>query len=255
VTADISATWLIAFLLATVRAGAWLVVVPPFSSRQTMPPVALVGVAAGFGILSAPLLQAQGVPTTTPGLIGAIVVQVFTGVALGMVVNILVSTIAAAGGMVDQFGGINPPPSMDPLSENQQPLFGQLYNQVAILCLFVSNGELLLVRGFEMSFSTHGLTLGSSQTLASVVVGDLATFFTAALEIAAPVVVVLFAVQVALALVAKAAPQLNAWWLGLPLQVLLSLMLSAVAIRLVPAYTSDLVSRVLQDTRALLGAG
>lgn len=253
-TLAVSATWLIAFLLATVRAGAWLVVVPPFSSRLTMPPVAMVGVAAGFGILSAPLLQAQGVPTTTPGLIGAIVVQVFTGVALGLVVNILVATAAAAGGMVDLFGSINPPPSMDPLSENQQPLFGQLYNQVAILCLFVSNGELLLVRGFEMSFSTHGLTLGSSQAVASTVVGDLATFFTAAFEIAAPIVVVLFAVQVALALVAKAAPQLNAWWLGMPLQVLLSLMLSAVAIRVLPAYVSDLVDRALQDTRLLLGA-
>ena len=252
-TVDVSATWLLAFLLATVRAGAWLVVVPPFSSRQTMPPVALVGVAAGFGILSAPLLQAQGVPTTTPGLIGAIVVQVFTGVALGMVVSILVSTAAAAGGMVDMFGSINPPPSMDPLSENQLPLFGQLYNQVAILSLFVSNGELLLVRGFEMSFATHGLVLGSSQGVATTLVGDLSTFFTAALEIAAPIVVVLFAVQVALALVAKAAPQLNAWWLGLPVQILLSLLLSAVAIRVLPAYMSNLVDRVLQDTRLLLG--
>lgn len=250
-TIDVSATWLIAFLLATVRAGAWLTVVPPFSGRA-VPAVAMVGMAAGFGILSAPLLQAQGVPTQTPALIGAVVVQVFTGLALGFVVNILVSTVAAAGGFVDYFGGINPPPAMDPLSENQQPLFGQLYGQVAILCLFVTNGELLLVRGFELSFHTHGLTLASSQTLAGVVAGDLATLFTASLEISAPIVVVLFAVQVALALVAKAAPQLNAWWLGLPLQILLSLVLSAVAIRLVPAYLGDLVDRALQDTRSLL---
>lgn len=252
---DVSATWLIAFLLATVRAGAWFVVVPPFSSRGMIPPVALVGVAAGFGILSAPLLQAQGVPTTTPSLIGAVVVQVFTGAALGMVVNILISTAAAAGGMVDQFGGINPPPSTDPLSESQQPLFGQLYSQVGILCLFVSNGELLLIRGFELSFQTHGLTSGSAQGVAGAVVGDLATFFAASLEIAAPVVVVLFALQVALALVAKAAPQLNAWWLGMPVQILLSLLLSAVAIRLLPAYMSDLVDRAVHDTRLLLGGG
>lgn len=251
-TITVSATWLIAFLLASVRAGAWLAVVPPFASKTTVPAVALVGMAGGFGILSAPLLQAQGVPTDTPGLIGSIVVQVFTGLALGFVVNILVSTLTAAGGFIDQFGSINPPPAMDPLSENQQPLFGQLYGQVAVLCLFVSNGELLLVRGFELSFSTHGLTLASSHSLASTVIGDLATFFTASLEIAAPIVVVLFAVQVALAMVAKAAPQLNAWWLGMPVQVLLSLILSALAIRLVPSFLGDLVNRALQDTRSLL---
>lgn len=251
-TIDVNSAWLLAFLLATVRAAAWLAVVPPFASRATVPAPALMGVAAGFGLLSAPLLAAQGVPTSTAALIGAVLVQVFTGVALGVVVNILVSTVGAAGSFIDLFGGINPPPALDPMSENQLPLFGQLYSQVAILCLFVSNGELLLVRGFELSFRTRGLTFTSSTSLAHVVVGDVATFFTAALEISAPVLVVLFALQVALALAAKAAPQLNAWWLGLPLQVALALVLSAVAIRVVPGYLSDLVSRALQDTRALL---
>jgi flagellar biosynthetic protein FliR len=249
---DLNATWLLAFLLSTVRAGAWLAVVPPFQVTGPVPKVATVGVAAGLGLLSAPLLEAHGVPTTSAGLIGSVVLQVVTGVALGLVVSVLISTVGAAGGFIDLFGGINPPPSMDPLSENQEPLIGQLYSQVAIVCLFVSNGELLLVRGFELSFTIPGLPIGNGHLLATVLVGDLATLFTAALEIAAPVVVVLFALQVALALLAKAAPQLNAWWLGLPAQVLLALLLTAIAIRFVPAYVSDLVGRALGDTRALL---
>jgi len=109
------------------------------------------------------------------------------------------------------------------------------------------------VRGFELSFSVAGPSAADGGRLAGVLVGDLATFFTASLEIAAPIVVILFVVQIALALVAKAAPQLNAWWLGMPLQILLSLVLAAFAIRVVPAYLSDLVNRSLQDVRALLG--
>ncbi len=249
---DVSATWLLAFLLASVRAGAWLAVVPPFQRGGAVPTVAMVGVATGLGLLSAPLVEASGVPTTSSALIVAVVVQVVTGVALGLVVNVLISTVGSAGSFIDLFGGVNPPPSMDPLSENQEPLFGQLYNQIAIVCLFVSNGELLLVRGFELSFTTSVEPLGSGHTLAAVLTGDLATFFTASLEIAAPVVVVLFALQVALALVAKAAPTLNAWWLGLPAQILLALLLAAVAVRFLPAYLSDLVDRVLSDTRVLL---
>jgi flagellar biosynthesis protein FliR len=58
-----------------------------------------------------------------------------------------------------------------------------------------------------------------------------------------------------LALVAKAAPQINAWWLGMPLQILLALILSAFAIRVVPPYLSELVTRSLQDAHVLLGAG
>jgi len=252
---DVNATWLLAFLLASVRAAAWLAVVPPFSSRASVPPVALVGIAGGFGILSEPLLAAHGVPTDTAGLIGSLVTQVVIGVALGFSVQILVSSVSSAGGLIDLFGGVNPPPSEDPLSQSQVPLFGQLYDQVAIVALFVSNGELWLVRGFESSFTVAAPTAADGGRLASVLVGDLATFFTASLEIAAPIVVILFVTQIALALVAKAAPQLNAWWLGMPLQILLSLALTAFAIRVVPAYLSDLVTRSLQDVRYLLGAG
>jgi flagellar biosynthetic protein FliR len=246
-------TWLIGFLLAFVRSAAWLAVVPPFSSLQSVPRTVIVGIAGGFAILSAPLVVAAGVPTTTPALIGAIVMQILAGVALGFVVRILVATIGSAGSMVDLLGGINPPPAMDPLSQNQLPLVWQLYDQVAILSLFVSNGELMLVRGFESSFATRSITAGGGGLLANVLVADLATFFTASLEIAAPIMAVLFCTQIALALLAKAAPQLNAWWLGMPLQILLALVMSAFAIRVVPGYLTQLVNRALQDGHLLLG--
>lgn len=250
---NVDAVWLIALLLAFVRAGAWLVVVPPFQRRSTVPPIALVGVAAGLAVLSASQVEAQGVPTDTPGLIGAVVLQVVIGIALGFSVQILLSAMPAAGSMVDLFGGINPPPAMDPLSENQMPLLGQFYEQVAIVLLFVTNGELLLVRGFEASFAMKTFHLSSGTYVAQVLVSDLATFFVATLEIVAPILIVLFAAQIGLAMLAKAVPQMNAWWLGLPLQIILSLVLVAVSLRVLPGYMSNLLSRAVQDMTTLIG--
>ena len=250
---SLNAVWLLAALLAFVRAAAWLVVMPPFQSRTTVPPIALVGVAGGLAILSAPQVMSQGVPTDTGGLVGAVVVQVVLGVALGFCVQILLSTISSAGIMVDLFGGINPPPAMDPLSQNQIPILGQFYEQMAIVLLFVTNGELLLVKGFEFSFSVTTLHLTSSAVMAHVLVSDLATFFVASLEIAAPIIVVLFAAQVGLAMLSKAAPQMNAWWLGLPLQIMLSLVLVAVTVRVLPGYLSHLLARAAQDMTTMIG--
>lgn len=246
-------TWLIGFLLAFVRSAAWLAVVPPFANVQNLPRMVLVGVAGGFAILSAPLVAAAGVPTTTPALIGAIVMQILTGVALGFSVRILIGTIASAGGLIDLLGGITPTPEMDPLSANQMPIMGGLYDQIAIVALFASNGELLLVHGFETSFATSGVLAGGGGDLVKVLVSDLATFFTASMEIAAPIMAVLFCTQISLALLAKAAPQLNAWWLGLPLQILLSLLMTAFAIRVLPGYLTQLVDRALQDAHLILG--
>ena len=59
--------------------------------------------------------------------------------------------------------------------------------------------------------------------MASVITGDVTTFFAAAVEIAAPVIVVLFATQILLALLAKSAPQINVFVFGFPLQILIAL--------------------------------
>jgi flagellar biosynthesis protein FliR len=249
----IDAQWLIAFLLAFIRAGAWLAVVPPFSNRKVIPPTAIVGVAAGLAILATPQLVGTALPTDTPELVGAVVLQVLTGVALGLSVSILLGAITAAGGIIDIFGNINPPPSLDPLSENQTPILGQFYEQLGLVLLFATNGELFIVRGFESSFSAAGLTLASTGRISTVLVNDLVTFFTAALEIAAPIIVVLFTAQIGMAMLAKAAPQMNVWLLSFPLQVLLTLGLVTIALQTLPGVLDHLVGRVLQSTGALLG--
>jgi flagellar biosynthetic protein FliR len=249
----VDAQWLIAFLLAFVRAGAWLAVVPPFADRKVIPPTALVGVAAGLAILATPHLAATALPQDTGALLGAVVLQVLTGVALGLSVRILIGAVTAAGGLVDVFGGINPPPELDPLSENQTPVLGQFYEQVGLALLFATNGEMLVIKGFESSFGAAGLTLSSTAHVTSVLVNDLVTFFTAALEIAAPIIVVLFASQIGMAMLAKAAPQMNVWLLSFPLQMLLTLGLVALALQTMPGVIDQLVHRVVQSGGAITG--
>lgn len=244
--------WLIAWLLAFVRAAAWLAIVPPFSNRRAIPAPALIGIAGGLALLVAGRIPPSAVPTDSAGLIGAVVLQAFTGLILGLPVMILLSAVTSAGGLVDLFGGIMLPPSLDPLSGAQTQLMGQLYEQIALVLLFVSDGEMLIVHGFIASFGTNGLTLTSVSRVASLFTGDLATFFLAAIEMTAPIILVLFATQIVLALLAKAAPQMNVWILGFPLQIMLSLLLVGVGVTVLPGYLSNIVGRILQDMGALL---
>ena len=62
----------------------------------------------------------------------------------------------------------------------------------------------------------------------------------------------LFATQIGLALLSKAAPQLNVWVLGFPVQALMSLMFVAVGVRVLPGYLGNLIGRVGQDMAALV---
>jgi flagellar biosynthetic protein FliR len=74
----------------------------------------------------------------------------------------------------------------------------------------------------------------------------------ATLDIAAPLIAVLFAAQIGLALLARAAPQLNVWALGMPIQVILPLVFVAIGIRVLPGYMGNILSRVAQDMTAIM---
>lgn len=244
--------FLIGFLLALARTIAWLTIVPPFSNRQTIPPMATIATASGLSILVAPLIPVGQLPTDVAGLIGALVVQVVTGAAMGFVVSLLLSTFTAVGGFVDLMGGLNLPTSLDPLGLDQAPVLGQLYEQVAIVLLFVSGGYLVMVDGFVRSFQAPALTLASTSLLVRVLIVDLATFFLSALEIAAPLLAVLFATQIVLALLTKAAPQVNVWLLGMPLQIFISMLLVGIGLAVVPGSLSTILTRAMHDATGFL---
>lgn len=249
---DLSATWLIAFLLVMARAVAWMSVVTPFSSKA-VPRVVTIGVGAGLAILVASQLQHSGVPTTTGGLVGALGLQVVTGVALGFVVQLLLTAVSTAGSFLDITSGLNLTPSIDPLTGVQTPLMGQFYSQVMVLLLFASNGYLLMIEGFERSFSGPGFTLAASKIVSTVMLTDFEVFFVSALEIAAPIMIVLFGAQVVLALLSKAAPQTNVWLLGFPFQIFLALVIVAVAMSALPNDVTNLLTRALGDGARMFG--
>ena len=250
---DVSYTGLVAFLLALARAVAWLIVVPPFSDRKVIPSTVTMAIGSGLALLVVPTLPASAIPQDAAGLIAALALQVLTGLAMGFVLNLMLAAITAAGSLVDLAGGLNLPTAIDPLSLDQTPMIGQFYQQVALLLLFVSGGYLIVVNGFVRSFQAPGFTLGVSGRVAGVLAADLATYITSAVEMAAPILVVLFATQIVLALVSRAAPQMNVWILGLPLQIFLALALVAVAISAVPTYLTRLVGRAVGDAAAMFG--
>jgi flagellar biosynthetic protein FliR len=250
VSIPVNYLWLASFLLVLARTIPWLLAFPPFSGG-VVPKTATLGIAGSLALLIAPSLPAASIPTTTDALIGDLLFQVLTGAALGFVINILLSTVAAAGGFLDLVGGLNLPTAIDPLGLDQTPILGQFYEQIMVLLLFVSGGYLYMIQGFKRSFTMSGYSLATSNRVALVMIDDLSTFFVSALEIAAPVLAVLFTTQIILGLLSKAAPQLNVWIMGMPLQIFLSLLLVAVAVNSLPAFVGNILDRVMADTTHL----
>jgi flagellar biosynthesis protein FliR len=243
-TFHLSSAFAVALVLAFVRSVAWVTICPPFSNRS-IPMMLKIGFAGAVAFFSAGTLQHDVLPASDAQVITAIVVQAVVGVVLGFVVSLFVTTVVAAGSLIDLFSGLNLPQAIDPLSQQQTAIFGQFYNLLLMALLFTSGAAIVIVEGFVKSFQAVGTSLPrtTAGSVAQTITGDVVTFFAAAVEIAAPVIVVLFCTQILLALLAKAAPQINVFVFGMPLQVAVALIGVGTAIVALPSDVVNLVGR------------
>jgi flagellar biosynthetic protein FliR len=229
-----------AFMLALVRAAAWLFVAPPFNTR-IVPTSVKAGIAAAFAIAVTPHIVSSDLPTETAPFLAALVVQVMVGITLGMLTLFLVNALQAAGSLVDLFAGFSLAQIYDPMSENQASVFGRFYQLLAATLLFTTDAHLVLVNGFFRSFEAvpaNGLVAGD---IASLLTGNLGQFLVAALEVAGPVLGCLFLAELTLGLLSRAAPSLNVFALAFPIRVVLALVVVAVAVPLVAPALTNLV--------------
>jgi flagellar biosynthesis protein FliR len=249
---DLKSPQLFGFVLAFARASGWIVLVPPFSNKA-IPAMAKVGLAAGLGLAAAPMAAPTTGDPTWAQLAAGVALQAVAGLVLGFLVMVIMSAVQAAGGLIGLFGGLSLPPQLDPLSMNQATPTSSLYEMIAMALLFASNGHIILTRGFLASFAATSPV--SAASAAGTLTHAVSTFFVGALEIAAPLLAVLFASQMVLGLLTKASPQMNALSLSFPIQITAVLALLGVGITVLPGAVAQLLSRANEYAPSLFGIG
>ncbi|MEU4559930.1 flagellar biosynthetic protein FliR [Actinoplanes sp. NPDC023936] len=240
---EVATAEFLAVMLGTVRTGAWMMLCPPFNSRL-IPVQVKALLSVGLTLPMAPYLRATVPSLDTQDLIFSAALQFFIGATLGFITLMLFAALQAAGDLLDLFGGLTLASAYDPLSLSQSSIFGRFYNLVAVTLLFASDGHQLILRGFLQSFRTMPLDTGfDTETSIQVLVRGVAEMFLAGLQIAGPLIAVLFLADVALGLLNRVAPALNAFQLGFPVKIFLVVTLSGLAITMLPAVLNVLVEK------------
>lgn len=242
-------------MLAGVRIVAFLVIAPPFSYRA-MPRQILAMLSLGLAIAVVPRLLAAdptlAVQTTDTGeFIGNLVLQVVVGGGLGFLVALVFAAVQSAGSVLDLFGGFQMGAAFDPMSLTNGAQFQRLYEMTAVVLLFVTNGYQLMLAGLVRTFDA--VPLGGSLdlgALAHAATDGLTQMFVASLEIAGPLVIVLFLTDVGLGLLTRVAPALNAFALGFPLKILMTLTFGSIGYLAMPHVVDGLVTKAVT---AILG--
>ncbi len=146
--------------------------------------------------------------------------EVFMGLVLGLAINLTFMAIQSGGELLGYQMGFTMLNFADPLSGNQTGTAAFFLWTVSVMTFLCLDGHLYMLRGFAQSFALvppGGLLI--SQTLYDQIITLSTQLFILAIRICAPVMVALFAIEVALGLVARTSPQMHIMDFGLPLKI------------------------------------
>jgi flagellar biosynthetic protein FliR len=234
---------LVALLLTTSRIVAWSMVAPPLATGG-VPKSVRVPVSAAIALAVLPATQQHVPDSATASVIYALVLQVAVGFALGFLTRMLFTAVESAGSLLDVFGGFSLAVAYDPLTTTTTSIFGRFYGLLCTTLLLVTDAHLYVFQGFLNSFTAIPLDAGMSlHRLGAALTSGLSDLFVSALQIAGPLVVVYFIADLALGVLSRIAPQLNAFSLSFPIKIGLTFLLVGLTFVTMPNTVANLAQR------------
>lgn len=148
------------------------------------------------------------------------------GLALGFLIVLCFSLFTKAGQLMDLGAGLTLSALFNPQAGGQVTMLGRFYYLLVLVYYLAINGHHLFIASLAESFRLIPLQAASlSRELAGGMGQIFARIFILAFQIAAPVMVVLLIMDLALGLVAKTVPQVHVFVEGLPLKIALALLI------------------------------
>lgn len=218
-----------AFALTLARVGTFVYFLPLLGGPN-LPRMVKVGTSMALSVFfyvetASALLGSEPGTTATPPWLGfgvALVRELFLGALLGFAMGLFLMPARVAGEMLAQESGLTIGNILSATGDGVGNPFVILFEMIASLVFFTLDFHHVFLTVLHATFTRY--PIGRAFALPTL---DVVTAVGAAEEggllLAAPLVLCVFLTTVVLMMMARAAPQLNLFSVGLPLRVLVSL--------------------------------
>lgn len=245
--------WLVLFL--SIRSGAALMAVPMIGG--TAVPVQLrilLSLTLGYFIASWVPLPAPPAMMSFAAVL-AVVQEIAVGLMLGFVLQLAFAIPLIAAEQIAGTMGLAMATSIDPASGAQSGALGTFFGLVMSLLFYATGAHLLW---FDLLVESYRLLPAGQFAFgawrAEAVVLFMGYGLAAAAAIALPVVLVLLLVQIVTGLIARSAPSLNLFALGLPAGVLAGIAALIIALPVMTVQMRGVISAALEQSEALIAS-
>jgi len=240
----IDLTLVVRFGLLLGRPGMLVLVAPPLGGTFAPTPVKV----ATTVLLALVLAPTVTVPAAGSDVSLTLIIarEVVVGLSIGFAVRALIAAAELGGHLSGYQIGFSYAATIDPVSGVRNSVITSLYGLLAMLAFFAVNGHHQVLRALVASYD--GLPIGGGHVDASILTGVrqiLGLIFIVGVRLAAPLVLVLLIVELAVGLVSRSAPSLNFMIVGYPVRLIVGLIVLAAMVGTVPQVIATAVERTV----------
>lgn len=234
------------FLLVFVRIASFMVSAP-FFGMQGVP----ITVRSGFSAVVAIMVVSVMKPSEVvyAGVISfavLVVKEAITGLIIGFMAYVCNTIVIFAGNIIDMDIGFSMASEFDPTMNTQMTVTGQMYYYFMMLLLLVSDMHQYILRAVIDSFTLIPLGGADFQwdSLLTTFTKYMADSFIIAFRIILPVFAVMLVTNMILGIMAKVAPQMNMFSVGMQIKILIGLAAIFLVIFLFPEVVNMIVNEM-----------
>lgn len=250
---SISISQLEFFFMILVRISAFLYTAP-FFSLKNVPRRVKTGLSVMIAFVLFQVLPYE--PLVYDGLIGyAIIIaqEALAGAVLGFVANLCYQILAFVGQLIDMEIGFSMVNEFDPVTSAQVTITANLFSYAVMLMLFATYMHHYIIKALIDTYQL--IPVGKAAVnpgVFQVMVKFMTDYFIIGFRIILPVFASMLIVNSILAILAKVAPQMNMFVVGLQLKVLVGLAALLITIGMLPGVADFIFDKMIEVIREAL---
>lgn len=246
------------FFLAIAMRISGFVFVAPFFGNSSMPQRAKLLLSFSVALVAF-FVVPQDEPLNYYGVIGyagIIISEAVTGMILGFFANLAMYILSFAGQMADMEVGLSMVTQFDPTNNMQVTITSNILTYAVMLTMVATNLHLYILRAVIDSFVL--VPVGQAKFSPNMYQGYLEyllDFMVLAFRIILPIFAAILVVNSILAVLAKAAPQMNMFVIGFQLKIFVGLTVLTIMLLFLPSISEmifDQMMKLLKTAAAYL---
>ena len=234
------------FLLILVRVTGFIFVAP-FFSLKNVPMRVKAGISCLLAIVLFNIVPYQTFNyASNYEYIFLIAKEVILGLMIGFFANIGYYILALVGHMIDTEIGFSMVSTLDPVTNIQVTITSNLYTYLVMLMMMVTNLHHYFIKAFVDTYEIIPLGEGViNPNLYSMMVAYMTNYFIIGFRIVIPIFGAILIVNVTLGILAKVAPQMNMFVIGMQLKVFVGLIMLYFVVQMLPAVSDFIFNQML----------